>query len=295
MWFANFFEKITIPFLLSWAAIVSGLVGVDLSAHYTTTKWGSLISTTPDISFGIVHLTFYNATINPNAVPTLTSAWASGVRELSAYIYPCIPTSNYARSNNIFCGSASDQINSVVSHLTANDITFDNHSKTSTFQDSSNIVLRRIFVNMEDDAPNLFFDGVHSVNVDFLTDMVNTAAGHGVQLGIYTTITDWFNIMTDTSENMTQIYRAGEDGVVEIEENPFRSLPLWLPRYDSIASLAFFEPFAHWDHVLIKQLSGGSTLSRRIGSERVGVNYMDDSNITMNYYNEQELQVIAAY
>jgi hypothetical protein len=38
----------------------------------------------------------------------------------------------------------------------------------------------------------------------------------------------------------------------------------------------FFVPFEGWMTVLMKQIKGGSSQSRRVGSSRLGVNYISD-------------------
>lgn len=62
-----------------------------------------------------------------------------------------------------------------------------------------------------------------------------------------------------------------------VSENPFRALPLWLPRFDDVANFDFFAPIWDWSQLHMKQTSGGSAAQRRIGSDRIGVNYVDDS------------------
>ena len=57
-----------------------------------------------------------------------------------------------------------------------------------------------------------------------------------IPMGIYATKTYWENIM----------------GNIE----GYGIYPLWYPRYDGVNSMEFFEPFADFDHVEIKQTGG---------------------------------------
>jgi hypothetical protein len=121
--------------------------------------------------------------------------------------------------------------------------------------------------------------------------MVNAATSLGVQLGIYTTATDWKNIFTDKLTDGTAVYYYN-NSIGYVIDNPFSWLPLWLPRYDSTKSMDFFYPTAGWSDVFVKQISGGSTYTRRVGSGRICLNYMSDLNITRDYYDNQVLRPI---
>ena len=53
-----------------------------------------------------------------------------------------------------------------------------------------------------------------------------------------------------------------------------KDLPLWMPRYDGLTNNEFFGPFAEWTNVYMKQMTGGSTQARRIGSDRIYNDYL---------------------
>lgn len=285
----------------------SSLDGVDFSVAYSSEKWRSELSLQPSLTFAIKHILFYNSTINQAGIESLVSAWENNVRDLSVYIYPCVPSSVYATTYNVPCGSAKEQFLKVLGVLKLNKIFFENHTipnaSVNSFHPSANpivvpsispstqilsaspsrnpaqvnsglVVLQRMYVNVEDETPNRYFDGSAQVNVQFMTELVNEAVTHGVQMGVYTTRRDWLNVMTTTLETPSgraQIYPLANSTFTAT--NPFASLPLWLPRYDGVKSLDFFTPFADWTKVHVKQLSGGSAALRRIGSLRVCTDY----------------------
>lgn len=150
------------------------------------------------------------------------------------------------------------------------------------------VLVRRLYVNVEDEVPNRYFDMNAAVNVQFLADLSNEATRLGLQLGVYTTRRDWFNVMTRSLPDTTAV--NGRIPVYPLPnssyttQNPFSALPLWLPRYDGVQNMEFFAPFADWTSVFVKQTAGGSATQRRVGSSRVCSNYRVDpsslSNVT---------------
>ncbi len=119
----------------------------------------------------------------------------------------------------------------------------------------------RIYVNVEDSIPRRFFTNNSTKNLEYLLDLETAAWQYGIQLGIYTTLLDWYNIIEDLQTNFT---------------NPFRDDPLWTPQFDGVYSMDFFVPFSGWNAPYIKQVSGGSSEMRRIGSNRISYNYIKD-------------------
>jgi hypothetical protein len=165
-----------------------------------------------------------------------------------------------------------------------------------------NTTVQRLFVNVEDETPNRYFNGDARVNLRFLADLANEASRHGVQLGVYTTRKDWFNVMTTATVNRTvSVDSNGRSTTTQTRAvsyllsngtssstNPFSALPLWLPRYDARASMAFFEPFADWTEVFMKQTSGGAASLRRVGTSRVCTDFKELSsshydNVTLSF------------
>lgn len=267
--------------------------GIDLSASISSQKWIDNIGITQFAdAFAILHGVFHNNTINTPIVQTIQSGWSVGVRDISLYIYPCIQTSPYAINNQISCGTAKQQIDRLISFLyirgiefrsynwSAYDVVYDRNIPTwNTSAKNTNITLQTLYINVEDNAPNYYFSYNHYENVEVLNEMRLYAEQHkGIEVGIYTTPTDWNNIMTDYLNNTTthpRVYNYA-NGTKYNETNPFAKHKLWLPRYDLITNFNFFTPFADWPEVYIKQISGGSKDQRRVGSSRICLNYIED-------------------
>jgi len=127
-----------------------------------------------------------------------------------------------------------------------------------------------LYVTVEDETPRLYWSMNASVNCEYLKQLHKFSYQHDppFQLGIYTTWLDWSNIM--------------EDGTAGRCEYPFYTLPLWVPKFDSTASMDFFAPFAGWTVPFMKQITGGSREMRRIGSNRISYNYIQMSENTFD-------------
>jgi hypothetical protein len=179
---------------------------------------------------------------------------------------------------------------------------------------STPITIQRLYVCFEDEVPNRFLSSEHHENVQFLLELLHDANMQGIQLGIYTTKNDWLNTAADITPNeilvnATQTHNASHpwsnttyivpggqivyhvSNVTVTAHNPFSHLPLWTPRFDSRNSMDFYAPFGDWPRVLVKQVSGSTTALHRIGSDRVGMNFMDDELATV--YDDQPMLEIA--
>ena len=431
------YNSVYFTFLFAWLALGNCSIGVDLSVEMSENDWNGLLVANPEVSFASVQVYYFNGTLNPYAHTTIRTALASGIEDISAYMYPCIDNSTYSKTFNIYCGSAEEQLLRIVDYLGEYQIYFESYSvanitvyeptatpttqptesptdspsqaptnaptymRTSsptatptvnpsaspsevpttvptlaptyavtnaptaepTFPDptaipttaptfnntlaptelptaspttspsgaptcsptlsptaqptivptgapsawptemptalptqqptiENKIMLRRLFVNIEDESPNRYFAEQHYLNVRFLADLVNAANQLGVQIGIYTTRKDWFNIMADKPSRTEPYVFPTSNNTVEAV-NPFRRLPLWLPRYDSINNMEFFGRFADWNRVFMKQTSGGSSSQRRIGSDRIGTDFIDDeTNNSTTIFATQTLEFI---
>jgi hypothetical protein len=136
----------------------------------------------------------------------------------------------------------------------------------------SNLGLKRIFLMVEDESPNRYFSVNNIVNQQYLTDLAFACWGRGIQLGIYTTMFYWSNIMTLP-------YDSANPSVDRFLSNIDRdNIPLWVPRFDGRpGDMSFFTPFGGWQQVYMKQFSGGSPDARRAGSWRINNNYVNTS------------------
>lgn len=125
------------------------------------------------------------------------------------------------------------------------------------------LVVRRIFLMVEDESPPRYFDPDQEVNQAYFKALSYTAHKYGYQLGVFTTKRYWEELMVTV------------DGVsLDFERE---SVPLWTPRYDSIANMDFFVPFGNWTYPYMKQYKGGSSAARRKSyTFRVNENYIDE-------------------
>lgn len=264
-------------------------MGVDLSIFLTVNNWRTMFpSPATNRNFAIIHGQFYNNTVNIPGLNAIASAWTAGVVDLSLYFYPCHPSSVYVSSTSTLCPSATEQLNSLITTLNSRGIAFFNVSSflpenATAMQNnpynypnvwnatSPKIILNRLFINLEDTTPNQYFSLNHYENVDFLNEFVNATQAMGIELGVYTTVLDWNNIMTEVVEKR-RVYYLSKNTFTEV--NPFSFLKLWTPRYDQLQDMSFFAAFAGWNSTFIKQTSGGAKENRRIGGERICSDYM---------------------
>lgn len=223
--------------------VVSAETGVDLSVATTPDTWACLVGKY-NVNFAIIRTFRNKGLVDNNAAETLTNAHNAGIKDLGAYMFPCIPTSSYASSNNITCESPAMQVMRTVSYLIDNQIDIE---RTAAVEGQPSRALRgtrtafsinRIWLDIEDESPSKYFDVNPAVNQAFIAEMVNTLEKLQIPVGIYSTKTYWQNIMGNV--------------------NGYGKYPLWYPRYDGINSFDFFSPFADFETVQIKQTGGDS-------------------------------------
>lgn len=226
----------TLPLLVIFfnVAIASGRYGVDLSVETTAETW-SCLRTEHNITYALIRVYRSNGLIDSNCPDSLFSAYNAGIKDLHAYIFPCVSSSAYSVANGIVCDSPSDQVIKSVEYLENSGIKV--YRKNENQDDiSSGPVVRRIWLDIEDEDPAKYYDTDIAINQGIIEEMAYTADKEGILLGIYTTKTYWTNIM----------------GGIE----DYSSLPLWYPRYDGENSMDFFSAFGGWEKVLIKQTAG---------------------------------------
>jgi hypothetical protein len=294
--------------------------GVDLSFSFTP---NDLLQYLPSdqlsSSFGIFHIMFYNGTINLPAVNSIKSAWSLGIRDISVYMYLCIPDSAFSvdrmknrgtvtnsSSVTTFCSSPEEQILELNSSLALHGISFRDvpynylsqsySSRNLSFSSSSSVssskvTLQTLYINVEDNVPSYSFSLNSTLNILYLKRVVELCQSLGIEVGIYSTKVDWNNIMTrlvvnhhnnlkvnayvyDISYFQSSLGTTSDPINLTNMTNPFRQLKLWTPRYDNIYSMDFYSSFGDWNVPYVKQLSGGTTDLRRIGSGRVCLDYI---------------------
>lgn len=248
-----------------------GSVGVDLSVATNTSSWSCVIDDlrASDSSllppFATVRVYRNIGQVDENAPATLLAAHEAGFRRFSGYVFPCIASSPFALSrDDVECPPAAQQLSDTLSFLSAGgvDVARSPAAETPAPPDASvteqtggagRPTLQRLFLDIEDMSPAYYFDPDPAVNQKFVADFVATAAAEHVPVGFYTTSTYWSSIMDDISDYSEPVF------------------PLWYPRWDATNTMEFFEPFAGWGAVAMKQTAGDVDLC---GISQVDLDYM---------------------
>jgi hypothetical protein len=97
--------------------------------------------------------------VDSNAVSTIKNARAAGIKDVSAYIFPCVS-----------CGDAAGQVKDMVNHLESNGATPDMYWY---------------------DVERYNWSSSLSSNRQFITDMITQGKKMGVKAGIYTNYYNW--------------------------------------------------------------------------------------------------------
>lgn len=121
--------------------------------------------------------------------------------------------------------------------------------------------LKRIFLMVEDESPPRYFSADQLVNQAYFRDLALKAYSYGYQLGVFTTLRYWSELMETNSGGTVNFSRE--------------NVPLWIPRFDRIESMDFFVPFGGWTKPYMKQYWGGSSPARRLDvTWRLNQNYI---------------------
>jgi len=219
----------------------TGFNGVDLSVETSVETWKCFEEN--DVDFAIVRTYRSNGKVDDNSVDSLKHARRVGIKNLHAYMFPCITTSNVNQGNKVTCDSATKQFQDTMDLLESNGFTV-RRNKNSANSDISGPVVERIWIDIEDESnPSKYFDDDPSINLAFMDELVMEATSQGVSLGVYTTPTYWKQIMDDTSSY------GNSDGIL-----------LWYPKWDATNNMDFFVPFGGWDFCSVKQTAGNAPL-----------------------------------
>ena len=125
------------------------------------------------------------------------------------------------------------------------------------------LLLKRIFLMVEDESPPRYFDANQLVNMQYFKELATRAYEYGFQLGVFTTLRYWSELMQTDSGQVVEFSR--------------KHVPLWIPRFDNTQSMDFFLPFGGWTKVYMKQYWGGSSPARRLDvTWRLSQNYIVD-------------------
>lgn len=186
----------------------SSQIGVDLSVATTDETWKCLKSDF-NVSYALIRVYRSNGLLDENSAASLMLAHtAGGIYDLHAYIFPCVSSSAYSQSHDIVCDAPADQVTKSIEYLESNGIKV--WRKGDVELDSSSPVVRRVWLDIEDEDPSTYYDEDVAVNQAVLSDLISSGESQGVLMGIYTTKTYWTNIM------------GGIEG--------YSHLPLWYPR-----------------------------------------------------------------
>lgn len=236
--------------LALFAVCTEARTGVDLSVATTVDTWQCLMKEN-SVDYAIIRAYRNVGQIDSNCATTLKNAHNAGVKDLGAYMFPCMPTSAYAASKNITCKSAKDQVLDTIHNLESNGIFV--RRTGQVIEEQGVVYLNRIWLDIEDESPATYYDANYVANQQFIGDMVEAMTRLRIPIGIYTTKTYWQNIM----------------GNIE----GYSMYPLWYPRYDGVNTMDFFSPFAGWTAALIKQTGGDSGWC---SISQVDPDYMED-------------------
>lgn len=202
--------------------------GVDLSVETSGKDWKCLVEEY-NVTFAIIRSYRSVGEVDHNGPSSIKHAGDSGLADIGAYVFPCIPSASYSIANNITCISPEAQVDETMLFLRKSGITVGKTGKYS---------INRVWIDVEDEIPSKYYDSDPAVNQAFLKEMVGRLEELQVPVGIYTTSTYWQNIMDNVKG--------------------YSEYPLWYPRYDGDFSMDFYEPFGGWNEVNIKQLAGNS-------------------------------------
>uniref|UniRef100_A0A914VXW6 Lysozyme n=1 Tax=Plectus sambesii TaxID=2011161 RepID=A0A914VXW6_9BILA len=134
----------------------------------------------------------------------IKTANAAGLLFVDAYLFPCVDTS---------CPSGAQQVKSVINEMAA-----------------QRLGITRIWLDIE----KYQWSGNMQSNQAFIRDMVHQAQNMSMDVGIYTSYSNW-------------------QAIVGLDWNEFRILPLWYADYDGHADFSGFRPFGGWDQAEIHQ------------------------------------------
>lgn len=208
---------------------VNGNLGIDISVS-STAETMECLAKSQNMTYLLTRVYRCIGEVDSIGAQTMTLALAQSnpsFQFVDGYIFPCIATANYTVSNNITCPSASQQIADTIQLL--------EEYKVLDKQSKSNPI--RLWLDVEDESPSKYYDSDPAVNQVFLEEMTTALLSKNIRVGVYTTKSYWKQIMDNQMG-----YGA--------------RFPLWYPRYDAVNSLDFFEPFADFAQVLIKQTAG---------------------------------------
>jgi len=190
--------------LLGWPA--SATLGVDVSDSVSSSDFSCLQKSSYD--FAIVRCFQSSGHPDPNCPGTVKNAHSANVQRVDIYMFPCAKCSE----------SGAQQVQATNSNL--------DKSQYSTFWF---------------DIENTAYWPSQSASQAFFEDMVNEGKKLGLNMGVYTSSSQWEPIMGSS-------YSGGS------------SLPLWYAHYDGQENFNDFQAFGGWNTPTMKQYQGDQTV-----------------------------------
>lgn len=139
---------------------LSGVFGVDVSQPVSGSEFTCMVN--DGFSFAVVRAFRSTCEPDPAAPGTITAAWSAGMAHVDAYFFA-----------NQHCGNAAGMMESALSHL-------------------SSTHYGMLWLDIE--GGSSYWSGDVSENVDYVEQLIKTAESHGVQLGIYSSASQWSEI-----------------------------------------------------------------------------------------------------
>lgn len=189
MSFSSFVRLLSFFFVVF--ASVDAEAGVDLSVKTIAEDWRCLTSE-HSVSYAIVRIYRSTGVEDLNGGPSIKLAIDAGIKDVGAYMFPCMPTAPYTLSNNITCDSPEKQVANILQNLRSNNITINSTQNMYS--------INRIWLDIEDEVPSKYYDADTAKNQAFIQEVVNALTKAKVPVGIYTTLTYWQNIMNNVEE-----------------------------------------------------------------------------------------------
>jgi hypothetical protein len=155
------------------------------------------------------------------------------MKQVNIYMFPCVSNAPYSQANNITCSTPKQQVTNTLAYLQENNIYL---TSTTGFQENEIVIGGKVWIDIEDEVPSKYYSPNVQDNQAMLKEMVDALLSLNLEVGIYTTSTYWKNIMDDISG--------------------YGQYDLWYPRYDSTNDFTFFQEFADFESVTIKQTMG---------------------------------------
>lgn len=154
---------IAVAFILAIVPSAFASYGVDVSQPTSVSSFQCMKN--DGLDFAIVRTFQSNGVNDPNGVHTVANAWAGGMSYVDVYMFPC-PTCS---------ASAASQVTSAVNYLK-----------------SYNTRFGQFWFDIEGTQ---YWTGSQSENQAFFNELKSTGASLGLNMGVYTSASQWDPIM----------------------------------------------------------------------------------------------------